>query len=148
MLAHSHQPLLNGPRQAFAAIVETRLQIVKAIEGHAKTSSLAKIVEALSRIVYMSSEPAFQPRFDGAELLGQVVTVRHDAHRCCRGRLGTNVRDLIGDGQVSLMADPADHRDAGLKDSAGNAFFVECPQVFKAAAAAGQDHQIDSFQSI
>src|ERR1022692_2254976 len=58
-----------------------------------------------------------------------------------RGRGGAQVGDEIGDGHVGFMAHGGHDRYGAARDGAGDSFFVEGPEVFKRAAAAGHDHQ-------
>ena len=56
-----------------------------------------------------------------------------------RWRRSADVRGEIGQGDVCLVADPADDRDAVADDGAHDRLVVECPEVLERPAAAGQD---------
>ncbi len=60
------------------------------------------------------------------------------------GRGGrAEVGSEVGDGEVGLMADGGDHGQARGGDGAGDALRVEGGQIFKRAAAAGEDDDVD-----
>jgi hypothetical protein len=55
---------------------------------------------------------------------------------------GAQVGRKIGDGEIGFMADAGDDGDRRGVDGAGNAFFIEGPEVFDAAAAATDDDRV------
>ena len=57
-------------------------------------------------------------------------------------RGGAEVRHKIADGKINFVADRRNHRQGGMEDGAGHGFLVEGPQVFQAAAAAGDEDQV------
>ena len=54
----------------------------------------------------------------------------------------------IGDGEIGFVSHAGDHRYGGSGNRAGNNFFVECPEIFKRATAAGEDHNVSEFGAI
>ena len=60
-----------------------------------------------------------------------------------RGRGRAQVGGQVGQRDVGLVADAADHRDRRRRDGAHHALVVEGPQVFQRAAAAHQQQRVD-----
>ncbi len=59
------------------------------------------------------------------------------------GGSGAEVGDEIANGKIDFVADGADDGEAGVEDGAGDFFFVEGPEVFEAAAAAGDEDEVE-----
>ncbi len=55
---------------------------------------------------------------------------------------GAHVGGEIRQGDIHLMAHGRHHRQTGVEDGPGQVLVVECPQVFQAAAASGDQHRI------
>jgi hypothetical protein len=55
---------------------------------------------------------------------------------------GAKIRHKIADGEVYFMANGGNHGQRGMKDGAGDDFFVEGPKVFQAAAATGEENGV------
>ena len=68
-------------------------------------------------------------------------------HQLGRGRRrgGPQVGDEIGDGEIGLVADGGDHRDAAAVDGLHHRRLVEGPQVLVAAPAAADDQDVRLF---
>ena len=67
----------------------------------------------------------------------------------CGGRGGgAEVGGEVGDGEVSFMADGGDDGEIGGGDGAGYGLRVEGGQIFKRAAAAGDDDEVDEIRGI
>ena len=80
--------------------------------------------------------PLFDLPQPGEQLLGRR---RHQLGRLA-GRQRADVGHQVGERHVDLVADGRDDRDPRGEDGADHHLFVERPEVFEAAAAAG-DHQ-------
>src|SRR5580704_3051772 len=65
-----------------------------------------------------------------------------------RGRRSAQVGDKIGDGEIGFVADAGDDRNYGFGNRAGNRLFVESPQIFERASAAGQNQHVDGFDAV
>ena len=52
------------------------------------------------------------------------------------------VGHVVGDGEISLVSNPANHRNPAAEDSAGHNLFVEGPEVFQGTSAPGHDDNI------
>src|SRR5207245_2687827 len=52
------------------------------------------------------------------------------------------IGDQIGDGYIYFMSNGTDDRDVRGVDSLGDAFLIEGPEVFQAAAASANDHNV------
>ncbi len=81
-------------------------------------------------------------------LPAQRGAVRHRQRSGCGRRRGARVGDEIAYGEVGLVSDAADDRDARFEYRAGEDFFVEGPQVLDRAATAAHDQDIDFGVSI
>ncbi len=77
-----------------------------------------------------------------AERLLPLAPVRHDELRGRGWRRGADVRGEVGERDVDLVADAADHGHAVGDDRPDDALVVERPQVLEAAAAAGEDRHL------
>ena len=92
-----------------------------------------------------------QPLVEAAELgflyLGEVQgqalhignqfgAVRHGVGGCGGWRWRALVGDKIADGDIGFVAHGADNRNAAGKDGPRHGFFIKCPQILQAAAAA------------
>ncbi len=64
------------------------------------------------------------------------------------GRGGAHVGDEIGDGEIGFVADAGDYGNFRSEDGAREFFFVEGPEIFEGAAAAGEDEHIDHSAAI
>ncbi len=60
------------------------------------------------------------------------------------GRVGVNVRDKIRNAHVRLMAHAADDRHGHRGHGTGKLLIVERPQIFRAAAAANEQHGVNA----
>ncbi len=65
-----------------------------------------------------------------------------------RGSRGADVRYEICNGEIGFVAHPGDYGNFGGGDGAGDFFFVESPEIFERATAAGKDQNIDHFSAI
>ena len=65
-----------------------------------------------------------------------------------RGRRRAQVGDEIGDGEIGFVADAGDDGNYGFGNRAGHRLFVESPQIFERASAAGQNQHVDSFDAV
>ena len=73
------------------------------------------------------------------KLTQQLQLVAAD-HLCRRGRRRrAEIRDKIGDRNVRFVADGGNKRNFRIIDGSDDNFFVKRPEVFKTAAAAGDD---------
>ena len=135
-------------------------------EGHAADEALEGIVEALGEPVKkrgdagfgagdgdaretlagleeLEAAGAFEAGIEAGEVLGDAVLGLGDELGGGRGRGRAEVGDEVGDGEVGFVADGGDHGNLGGGDGAGDALGVEGGQVFKRAAAAGDDDDVD-----
>ena len=122
------------PGEAEAAVVEESLQRLAGAVGQA--------VEAGAGVV----EPGLA---GGAEAVGQAVEVQGDLAAVgdaelagLAGGQGAAVGGEVGEGDVDLVADGRDDRDAGAGDGPRHGLLVEGPEVLEAAAAAGDDDDV------
>src|SRR5438045_4713989 len=116
--------------------------LAKQIERAAKTGTGRKFVNAATEnqdaIAYLLGEsPA------------QVSNVLVEFAACLDNQFGgggrrgsAHVGDEIGDGEVGLVADSGDYGNLRIENGAGDDFFVEGPQVFEGATAAGENQHV------
>src|SRR5438132_8775094 len=76
---------------------------------------------------------------DGFLLL---LAVRDDKLGRLARRQCSPIGDQIGDGYIYFMSNGTDDRDVRGVDSLGDAFLIEGPEVFQAAAASANDHNV------
>ena len=58
------------------------------------------------------------------------------------GGSGAEIGHKVADGKVDFVSDGGDDGEGGMEDSAGDAFFVEGPEVFEAAAASREEDKV------
>ena len=69
--------------------------------------------------------------------------IRHDQLGGFARRQGANVGNQIGQRDVDFMSHRRNDRNARSGDGPQDDLFVECPQIFQAAAAASDDEHVD-----
>ena len=71
-----------------------------------------------------------RPPCRGAQPAQQIATGRSNDLGGGSWCGSASIGDQIGDRDIDLVANSADHRDSGCGDGPRHAFVVECPQVF------------------
>src|SRR5688572_28832719 len=56
---------------------------------------------------------------------------------------GTDIGNEVADGEIDFVSDGRNDRDGGLINGASDDFFVEGPEILEAAAATGEENQIE-----
>src|SRR5260370_23018772 len=64
------------------------------------------------------------------------------------GRGSAHVGDEIGDGEIGFVADTGDYGYFRSEDGGGDFFFIESPEIFERATAAGEDQNVDHAPAI
>ena len=106
-----------------------------AADGHAG--------EALTGLEKLEARGTFEAVLLVGQVLGDLVLGFGDELGGGGGRGGAEVGGEVGDGEVGFVADGGDNGELAGDDGAGNAFGVEGGKVFKRAAAAGEDDEVD-----
>ena len=89
-------------------------------------------------------QQALQALVHMADTLQQRVAVRSQQFgSSSRGR-GAYVGDKIADAGICFMPYGADHWRAAGGNGTGQGFFIEAPEIFQRAAAAGQDYGVEA----
>lgn len=83
-----------------------------------------------------------EPLLSAVYLLFEVSFAADDQFGGGGGGGRAEVGDKIADGEIDFVADGGDDRNVGGGDGAGDNFLVETPEIFKAAAATADDHDI------
>ena len=132
--------------------------------GEDPPSALNRLVEALPPLVEQAARIAeapaqpLDPVARGAHRFGQrpaasslqerqlgaqILLDRDGQLGGGRRRRRPQVGDEIGDGEVGLVADGRDHRDAAGDDGPRHRLFVEGPEIFQRSAAPRHDDDVD-----
>ncbi len=141
-LAAIVQLAFEGPRQAHFQVIQALCVLAQAFAGVAQApgQSVQAQAFALQAVVHAHDQAALQ----AVQALHQLAGVGGQQFGGGRGGWRTHVGDEIADGDVGFVAHGADdRRDAG-RYRARHGFFVETPEVFQGAAAAGQDQGIEA----
>ena len=133
-LAHRQlQPAIQ-PRQmltllgeAFAGMAQPRAQMIE---------PLGLGVEAPAPGLMKPSPLLIQRRLE-------IAAIRHQSFGGGGGRRGAHVGGELGQGHVDLVADGGHHRQLRMEDRPRQMLVVERPQVFQAAATAGDQDRIE-----
>jgi len=100
-------------------------------------------IDALHAQLQRAGEGMLPASEDRLRVAAQRGAVRHCQRSGCGRRRGAHVGDEIAYGEVGLVSDAADDRDARFEHRAGEDLFVEGPQVLDRAATAAHDQDID-----
>ena len=73
-----------------------------------------------------------------------LAQVKNSELRGCRGCGGSEVSDKVCDDCVGLVSHGGDDRRRAVKNSFGDAFFVECPEVFEGSSSPSDDDDVDA----
>src|ERR1700736_4214478 len=65
-----------------------------------------------------------------------------------RRRGSPDISDKVRNGEISLVSNTGNDGDGRRSNSASHNLFVEAPQIFHGAAAARQDHHVDTLPAI
>ncbi len=117
--------------QTLGMLLQLAARVIAAQSGGQQGQALTLMAQLanhrLSQTLAVPSQPVqSQPR---------VLTQQLCRCRRCRG---AQVRHVVGDGGVDLVAHGADDGQPRLIDRPGHRFFVKAPEILQTAAAAGQ----------
>ncbi len=127
-----------------------KAEVVKALglavqeRGDARLGAAdGQAVEALAGLKELEAGGALETVGVGGDVLGELVLGFGDELGGGGRSGGAEVGGEVGDGEVGFVADGGDDGETGGDDGAGDALGVEGGEVFKRAAAAGQDDEVD-----
>ena len=104
--------------------------------------------EALAGLEELEAGGAFETVGLVGEVLGDFVLGLGDEFGGGGGRGCAEVGGEVGDGEVGFVADGGDDGELAGDDGAGDALGVEGGEVFKRAAAAGEDDEVDEARGV
>src|SRR6266850_1905262 len=152
-----------GGGEAFARLLETRAKaegeagshfigalalLPQKIERAAKAATRGEFVDAAGQFQQAIANQAGE-RFAQFDDVFVELGARLDDELGSGGRRrGAQVGNEIGNGEIGFVADAGDHGNFGSEDGARDDFFVEGPQIFHRAAAAGEDEHVHNFSQI
>src|SRR5262249_15521065 len=102
----------------------------------------AKIVDALHLALDEARERTLAALMQCPQPARKVLAIGGGELRCTGRRRCTHIGNEVGNREVRLMADTANHRDRTSRQRARDDLLVEGPEVFYGAATATQDQQI------
>ncbi len=133
---------LEGPAHAHIQVIQALGLLAQTFARMPQASGQAIQAQALARqpVTHAHQQAALQA-FDSAL---QVAGVGGQQFGGGRRRWRADISDEIADGYIGFMTDGADNRRHAGIHGAGDRFFVETPEVFQRAAAAGQDQGVET----
>ena len=121
--------------QAFAAALQPCQRLLASQTNLQMIQLLASALQIMSGLLEQATLPLLQPMQQGG-------SIRHQQLRRRRRRRCAEIGDQVGNREVDLVADRADHRYGGGINGTSQRFVVEAPQILHRAAAAGQQNRI------
>ena len=137
------QGLLGGGLEILAQVVETLGPLPDDTAWLAQGVAGGEAGEVAAVIAEDLSGSAFEPGAEGGDFVAPLGPVAGEKLGGSAGGGRAQIGDKVGDGEVGLMSHGGDGGHAARGQGAGDDFFVEGPEVFEAAATAGDDEEID-----
>ena len=106
------------------------------------SGALGQAVEAGAGVVEVGLAGESEPVGESVEVQGDLAGIGDADLAGLAGGQGAAVGGQVGEGHVDLVADRRDDRDARGGDGPRHDLLVEGPEVFEAAAAAGDDDDV------
>jgi hypothetical protein len=129
--------------EGVAEFVEVLLAVAEDARGLAAIKALLGLLEFFAAPLKALAGEALEAGVEFGEGVGGGEGGCGDLFGGGAGCGGAEVSGEVGNGEVDFVADSADDGKFGGDDGAGGEFFVEGPEVFEAAAAAGEEDEVE-----
>jgi hypothetical protein len=134
--------------EAGGELVRALALLAQKIKRATKATAAREFVDAADKDEDAVTHLLIQSAAKIGDVLIEFAARLHHELGGSRGRGGADIGDKIGYGEIGFVADAGDYGDFGGGDGAGNFFFVEGPEIFEGAAAAGQNEHVYHFSAI